>query len=638
MSKILIVFEFKDEVEFFISQRTVEELRDKNIFILALHPESQVCLKKRGLSYLTSHHFFGGKSHQNLLLKSDEILTRIRALPAIVDDLGIEEGYNNSFAFYTRFFLHHILWLIEVIEHACKRLKIEKLICFYGGQKHITDPFLSNTERYVSEVGKRVADELNIDFESYQVQKKHQHLLFDVLKKQLKEIVKYGIFHIKFYCLPLAIKNNKIILAASRSYNLDRVLNGFEQAFNNVSVVCLGNKKGGFLQKLLSVVTINETFILPSILAPKKKNKFQADLVDYVSALEVCKESSEIFLYKNILFKDMLFKKIRRDIIPTFCEIYSQSMYMDKFLRRYRPSLVISQSSRGIEYNLGELAFIHKIPSLLISHGSHVPPKSKYEMIEWREHGYGMINSHYQYVAVQSPWAKAYIECVPIRSEQIITGPLLFAKNREDKKDKEFLRENIIPGHKDKRILLHADTPKLRGSFRFYVYNTVDEYIYNINALIKAVEKMEDFHLIIRFRPVYYLSTEQFINLLSESDCYSVHTEGSFEEYLSMADMLVSYSSTAIEEALQNRVPVLLFDSDGKYCHIKDAQVLDPSLKIAVNSCYYANKARLLGWALQWLRDNHFLHEVPASLWDRHVFDSREKVDLTSFFRASFCK
>ena len=193
-----------------------------------------------------------------------------------------------------------------------------------------------------------------------------------------------------------------------------------------------------------------------------------------------------------------------------------------------------------------------------------------------------------------------------------------------------------MPELKDKTILLYADTPRLRENFRFYVYPTVDEYISSLNSLINTVREMEGMHLIIRFRPKYYLTKEQLANLLVESDCYSICSEGAFEDYLSIADMLVSYSSTTIEEALQNKVPVLLFDRDGKYCHIKSAQLLEPSIKTEINSCYYVRNEDVLKWALQWLNEHHFSKKVPDALWDAHIYTDAEKHNLPDYFRSCF--
>ena len=190
---------------------------------------------------------------------------------------------------------------------------------------------------------------------------------------------------------------------------------------------------------------------------------------------------------------------------------------------------------------------------MLISHGSHVPASNRYADIEWGEHGLGLMNTHYKYLAIQSPWALSYLKNKPSNSIPIIPGPLLFTKTRMDKDYKLSIKKRIIPQHYDKIIILHAGTPKPAQSLRPIVYGTTDEYIENINSLIRAIDKFEEVHLIVRFRPSDYLQLNDFLELLITSDCYSVHSKGTFGDYLTISDLLVSYSSTTIEEALQNR-------------------------------------------------------------------------------------
>jgi hypothetical protein len=315
--------------------------------------------------------------------------------------------------------------------------------------------------------------------------------------------------------------------------------------------------------------------------------------------------------------------------------LYGQTYNLDKLLRSIKPDLILSQMSRGIFYNLGELSKIHNITSVLISHGSHVPASNRYADMEWGEHGLGLMNTHYKYLAIQSPWAMSYLRNRPSSSIPIITGPLLFTRIRKDKDIRSSTKRKLIPQHYDKIIILHAGTPKFSKGIRPYVYETVDEYIENINSLIRAVEKLKEVHLIVRFRPSDYLKLSDFQELLVKSNCYNVHSKGTFEDYLTIADLLVSYSSTTVEEALQNRVPVLQYDGHGKYCHIK-GQILDPSLKPGLDSCYYVGSEKKLLWAIRWLLENHFTKDIPDNVWNRHVFDDSEKVELSSHFSELF--
>ena len=83
--------------------------------------------------------------------------------------------------------------------------------------------------------------------------------------------------------------------------------------------------------------------------------------------------------------------------------------------------------------------------------------------------------------------------------------------------------------------------------------------------------------------------------------------------------MVVSYSSTVIEEALQVGIPVMQFDPQGKYCHIAGQQ-LDPASAPQVDACYFVSSRDHLPWALRWLQLHHFSQPPAATRWDVHRF------------------
>jgi hypothetical protein len=99
--------------------------------------------------------------------------------------------------------------------------------------------------------------------------------------------------------------------------------------------------------------------------------------------------------------------------------------------------------------------------------------------------------------------------------------------------------------------------------------------------------------------------------------------------------MLISYSSTTIEEALQNKVPVLLYDPEGKYCHIKDAQTIGSLSNNEIGSCYFVNNEENLIKTLEYFKVNR-AKKIPDLRWDSHVFGESEKVNLASYFNEIF--
>ena len=636
MSKSLLIFEYEDEVESFVSQHGMESIKGKNVNVLAVQPGVQAYLKRKNIPFLNTVGFFSTKSHENLILKTAEIIKPFRDIVSIEDDLGVKEGYSNTFIFYLRHYsILYILWLIEIIDNAIEQLKPEKLISIKMEYTFDIMNHIPRNERHTGIIVEKLAQQKGLPAELSTGRTRQTNQIAKKVKTSLLEILKISAFRVIMVFFGYKSRDKEYILYSSDSYNLGKVIKSFVSKFSrHIYVGLYSNHKSKDLRKMicgdrhLSILSC-----LPALLPCNKRSGFLKELNTTITRLkEFFSKNEQILRYKGVDFQELVFLKIKESMVPFLLTLYGQTYYLNKFLKNQKPALVLSQMARGLFYNLGELASLHNIPSVLISHGSHVPASNRYADLEWGEHSLGLMKIHYKYLAIQSPWALRYLEDKPSNSIPTITGPLLFTKTRRDKDYKLRIKKMIIPQYHEKVIILHAGTPKPAQSLRPVVYETIDEYIENINSLIKAVDKLEEAHLIVRFRHSDYLQLNDFLELLIKSDCYSVHSKGTFEDYLTISDLLVSYSSTTIEEALQNKVPVLLYDSQGKYCHIKDAQVLDPSLNVNVDSCYFIDSDKKLEWGLNWLIENHLKDDnVSAAMWKRHNFSDGETVDLSSF-------
>src|SRR3970040_2170382 len=74
---------------------------------------------------------------------------------------------------------------------------------------------------------------------------------------------------------------------------------------------------------------------------------------------------------------------------------------------------------------MGELCRRAGLPALLISHGSHVFPKSDLERIEWGEQGHRLLRAPYPFVALQSRLAEGFLKAFPSTSKGVRTGPVI---------------------------------------------------------------------------------------------------------------------------------------------------------------------------------------------------------------------
>ena len=211
-------------------------------------------------------------------------------------------------------------------------------------------------------------------------------------------------------------------------------------------------------------------------------------------------------------------------------------------------------------------------------------------------------------------------------SQGINTGPLLFAQSNSHDHTRFDLRHRLFGKHSNERIILHAGSPMGWGSYRPWVFETIDEYICNINAVIKAVEAVSGSYLAIRFRPNPGINLEDFKMSLRESNCYGIYSEGSFEEHLLGSDLLISYSSTTIVQSLQNHVPVLQYDPDGKYEHIQ-GQVLSTDGKNHLSTVYSVLSENDLMPALDWWKEHHSEKMNIRLDWSEHIIDTDNNME-----------
>ena len=110
------------------------------------------------------------------------------------------------------------------------------------------------------------------------------------------------------------------------------------------------------------------------------------------------------------------------------------------------------------------------------------------------------------------------------------------------------------------------------------------------------------------------------------SDCYGVYSEGFFEEFLISSDLLISYSSTTIEEALQYHLPVLQFDPDGKYEHLPGNRLSKDGIN-SLSMVYSVLSENDLLPALVWWKENHS-EDINKKLdWTIHAFETKDNIE-----------
>ena len=150
--------------------------------------------------------------------------------------------------------------------------------------------------------------------------------------------------------------------------------------------------------------------------------------------------------------------------------------------------MIFSQMSLGVTCMLGYLAETSGIPSMLISHGSHIYHTEGTAALEHDIIARNMLYGGYRYLGLQTSLSYDYAVKNQNPNHSIVKiKPTILYNNQSKSKNKG-----------SKLTVLHAGTIK-DGAKRF-LYETPDEFLETIQETIEILSTCRNIKLIIKFR------------------------------------------------------------------------------------------------------------------------------------------
>lgn len=618
MNDTLIIISSREEAEYFFERSGRVTAQAK---VLALLPEAQAYLKDKNIPHENTLNYFTRQSHERGLKAIDDIVVKIDQSVVIRDDNGLSHTYTNILTFYLRLYVGYIISTLETLMNFMEEHDIKNVeVCRYdkqtaGGWE------IAAQEGILSQVVELVARSMPVPVRTHTIQRKNSLSSLDEWSKRVYRAL-FNRMALIFFKRPA----RPMVLFYGLKFNFDQLA----KALAPVDVYNLVPEQGKKFQFTESKNGMPIQNLHLDYLWPRQDRQLNDALSRMSDVLSQRHQQEKLFVYRGVDFSGMVMAKVKTDFANGLKILNRKVRSLKRTMEAIRPSLVVSPMARELSFALGEVSRQLGIPSVLISHGSHVPPRNEYSRMEWMDHGKGLIDTEYQYHLLQSPWAVQYVESLAIKKDYYRIMPLIFPKVDRSKKAEKQL--SMYPASAGKKIIVHASTPKAQGSNRLYIYETLDEYIQNMIDLIGAVKNMPDVFLVIRFRPSKYLRTEDLKKLLPVSDHYTIATEGSFNDYLTIADLIISFSSTTIEEALINHIAVLQYDRTGRYQHMEGAQWAQGRFS-QVDSVYFVGNEKDLKNGIHWIMDQHLAQPQPPGLFDRHVFDPQTTITAAEFIR-----
>jgi hypothetical protein len=614
----LRIVEFADELGHY------KYIENENI--IALNICAQSFFKKKNIKFENSLNFFGEEGHTTVLRESKKIIEILKNYFEFTDKNNLKASYTEGFNNYLLFYLRYILILIFIIDKAITKYKPTKIIVPNSTLIKDFDYYCSPKDRLLGYLVKKYVKEkkLKIEIIEEKQNKKKNKLNLFFLKKFFKKIVYIFLYFIfKFF-----FKKNNFYIINDDGHNFNNIIKKVKKEYPFMKPLFLSLSNKGIRRYGFDIFRGSAfSFFLNSHLTEANDSSLINQSIDRFSSslLENNLYNKNVsFLNINLVYEVNTF--VTNTMLRALKEFNVHAHQLVKILKISKPKFMIVQHTLLIGRAFGELSYKYNIPALVVSHGSHVSHEQSDIKNEWHDLANTMINKDFPYVAVQSPHMLKYLKDNNYNNEQIITtGPLLYNKIEYSDIEIKQLKKKIFKENHYKKIILHAGTPKMRGSNRLFVYETVDEYIRNINNIIAVLKKRNDVFFAVKYRKNPRISLKDFKELINENEFCKVFHEGDFSDFLAVSDIMVSYSSTTIDEALYNRIPIILYDPDNKYSHIKALKINkdDKDLKDGI---FYCSKLENFSFTVDKIFNNKEKLKKNDLLWDKYILNtSNEK-------------
>jgi hypothetical protein len=596
--------------------------------VIAMNPSCYCYLKAKGADVINTSGLFDNSSHCACAMKSDEITKWLRKELVFPDaGTGVTRAFKDMFIYWARFAVHKCLWISEIVSRAESKYKPDIICASVSGAVKLNGVlglYLEPQGKYMGRIAKAFAESNGLVFEDLPYDSRKDVAGQSSFGIVVRFIMQYARFELWKYrtAIRQLFKGKRKVYITTQNYNFNVLYKRLRENLKMNDVDILRGVAVPYLR-------VPEWLLRAS--AGRGDRYFRESMQKLRVLSRMIGSDRELFSYKGVFFGDIIAEKIEDSLADYILGLMLWSMKMDRFIAMIRPKAFISNGNRADDEIVAEICNKRGIPMVMISHGSHVRPRTEAEKIEWGEHGMMLLRGPYNRLALQSPLAEEYLEEFPTQAFVLKTGPLVWGLpagkvDRPEVLGRLFGKDG---NYRDSKVIVHAGTPKTSKSLRFTVYETPDEYLKGIVELAEAVEALPGAVLIVKFRPSPDISADDIRSIVPFSGKVVLSIEEPFLDVLAVSDLLVSFSSTTIEEALQNRIPVLLYGGDGRYSHIPAFEVKGGPVPVERCAAYHVSAPHELLPALKGiLRLGIDGQGRDKGLFDRFIYPERERIQL----------
>lgn len=529
--------------------------------VVAMNPSVACILRAKGHAVSDTLPYFTTESHKRVSDESVRLLGWVREHFELADaEKGIREAYVDAMAFWMRIAILYCLRTIETVQNAADRHAPEELAACLSGRAAASGLYVEPCEKTFGELVRRVAAARRIRSVDLGPDAGFGRMSGASLQR-LARAWSLAPRYLKFCAWEWLTKRQlrsagqAPLLFTTRNYQMGACADSLKDVIGKRPVLFL---EGPFV----AASYIPDPLL--GFVGGEKAGAISARRMILRRFAEKVEGETDAFSYRGISFADILCRKLEENIAHFVIWQTVWAGRLERTLDSVRPRAVFSTGNRVDDVLIAEICKKRGIVSVLISHGSHVRPKDRYEATEWGELGKALMRAPFSVLALQSPVEEGFLREYPSASRIMRTGPLTWGRSVDRSKEESLRRQMFGDAYVSgrSRIIVHAGTPKRS---RVYTYETFDEYLQALQDLADVVERTPDLFFIVRFRPLPEISVEALKQRVRFSRKVRLSIEEPFNDILAMADLLASFSSTTIETALMNAIPVLLYGGSGRY-------------------------------------------------------------------------
>lgn len=646
MAEKVVLLEFVDQARAFVADIEQKGLNPSSYRVIGLEPAVRAFLKSKGIECLDTLPFFDNEAHARLLYESEKLTQSIEC--SLCLDLGndLQESYQQEFSL---FFLH--LWMqmrktIEVLERAHQT---------YPEAKFLICPQQGPEIGFLNSVGPRFCEQNHIPIERIPVLQENptaaspnKHPEKGILHRIRTAENNFSDWFVTqcYYRTLRFYSRVTYILTPLQFVGLDTVMTGINARFPYVKFVALRSGQYRRRAELRAAITwmMNALFrhasgaslqtipvdIPRDVRYEKERNILRQKVEKSVVAWAYANE--DLFTYGGISCIAECLSEAKRFTIPRIVWLYEIAQIQSTILKELKPAMVISPFSWGLARPLGKLCSQNHIPAIVTPTKTLARHDNRLGNIGERQIGIEIITNEYAFVAVQTPQTQRYLEGMGYTGQMIFTGPLVWSKISSARREQErakFFQASGAPGH----IVVYA--PSARRIPYFHVVQTMDEVLSSMVDIIEALAGKKGIYLILRLHPDHYISRRDIETLVQIPENVIINDSGrsSFADVLALADVLISNVSTTTEEALQNHIPVILYDKWQRYNHL-NAPPVEGKVPSGVSPAYYVSSKQHLGSTIEWVLAAQAAHlRPPQELATQYVFEPGYEETFYGFVR-----